>query len=245
MPAARSGAGIAAGAARGGDVGRGLDAGLRSVGAAGIASIAPLWSSSIPAGLAERVARHLSERVGEENVAAHHGSLSKERRLIAEQRLKRGELKVLVATASLELGHRYRRCGPGLSNRLDPLDQRLLAASRARRAFRRRHLQGQAFPAVARRIGGVRGAARGGAARRVGPAHDPGKCARRVWRSKLPRKCRRANGRKTSLFASDARRVSLPGAATRGIRRVRAHAGGGFQHPPRAPRCAAASRCGQ
>ncbi len=54
--------------------------------------------------LAERVARHLSERLGEENVAAHHGSLSKERRLDAEQRLKRGELKVLVATASLELG---------------------------------------------------------------------------------------------------------------------------------------------
>jgi len=54
--------------------------------------------------MVERVARHLSERVGEEHVAAHHGSLSKERRLNAEQRLKRGELKVLVATASLELG---------------------------------------------------------------------------------------------------------------------------------------------
>jgi ATP-dependent Lhr-like helicase len=54
--------------------------------------------------LAERVARHLSERLGEENVAAHHGSLAKDRRFRAEQRLKRGELKVLVATASLELG---------------------------------------------------------------------------------------------------------------------------------------------
>jgi ATP-dependent Lhr-like helicase len=54
--------------------------------------------------LVERVARHLSERLGETNVAAHHGSLSKERRLHEEQRLKRGELKVLVATASLELG---------------------------------------------------------------------------------------------------------------------------------------------
>ncbi len=54
--------------------------------------------------LVERLARHLSERLGEANVAAHHGSLSKERRLQAEQRLKRGELKVLVATASLELG---------------------------------------------------------------------------------------------------------------------------------------------
>jgi ATP-dependent helicase Lhr and Lhr-like helicase len=54
--------------------------------------------------LAERVARHLSERLGHEHVAAHHGSLAKERRLDAEQRLKRGDLKALVATASLELG---------------------------------------------------------------------------------------------------------------------------------------------
>jgi ATP-dependent Lhr-like helicase len=54
--------------------------------------------------LAERVARHLSERLGEPHVAAHHGSLAKERRLAAERRLKSGELKVLVATASLELG---------------------------------------------------------------------------------------------------------------------------------------------
>lgn len=54
--------------------------------------------------LAERAARHLSERLGKEAVAAHHGSLAKEHRLDAEQRLKRGELSVLVATASLELG---------------------------------------------------------------------------------------------------------------------------------------------
>ncbi len=54
--------------------------------------------------LAERAARELSARLGEANVAAHHGSLSREIRLHAEQRLKRGELKVLVATASLELG---------------------------------------------------------------------------------------------------------------------------------------------
>ena len=54
--------------------------------------------------LAERAARHLSERLGEAAVAAHHGSLARELRLDAEQRLKRGELRVLVATASLELG---------------------------------------------------------------------------------------------------------------------------------------------
>lgn len=54
--------------------------------------------------MAERTARHLGELLGNERVAAHHGSLAKELRLDAEQRLKRGELKVLVATASLELG---------------------------------------------------------------------------------------------------------------------------------------------
>jgi ATP-dependent Lhr-like helicase len=54
--------------------------------------------------MAERVARHLSERIGAAHVTAHHGSMAKELRLSAEQRLKRGELKALVATASLELG---------------------------------------------------------------------------------------------------------------------------------------------
>jgi len=54
--------------------------------------------------MAERTTRHLAERLGAEVVAAHHGSLAREQRLSAEQKLKRGELRVLVATASLELG---------------------------------------------------------------------------------------------------------------------------------------------
>ncbi len=54
--------------------------------------------------LAERVARHLSERLGEGNVTAHHGSMAREQRLDAEQRLKAGQLRALVATSSLELG---------------------------------------------------------------------------------------------------------------------------------------------
>ena len=54
--------------------------------------------------MVERVTRHLAERIGGDQIAAHHGSLAKERRLDAEQRLKAGKLKVLVATASLELG---------------------------------------------------------------------------------------------------------------------------------------------
>jgi ATP-dependent Lhr-like helicase len=54
--------------------------------------------------LAERVTRHLSERIGEGSVTAHHGSLAKEVRRDAEERLKAGKLSALVATASLELG---------------------------------------------------------------------------------------------------------------------------------------------
>ena len=54
--------------------------------------------------MVERLAFALSERIGEENVAAHHGSLSRKMRHEAERKLKAGEIRLLVATASLELG---------------------------------------------------------------------------------------------------------------------------------------------
>ncbi len=54
--------------------------------------------------LAERLTHHLAERLGEDLVAAHHGSLSRKIRLAAEKKLKSGEARALVATASLELG---------------------------------------------------------------------------------------------------------------------------------------------
>jgi ATP-dependent Lhr-like helicase len=54
--------------------------------------------------LSERMAHHLAERLGKDAVAAHHGSLSRKLRLVAEKKLKSGELRALVATASLELG---------------------------------------------------------------------------------------------------------------------------------------------
>jgi ATP-dependent Lhr-like helicase len=79
--------------------------------------------------LAERVSRHLSERLGEQAVTAHHGSLSKEKRLDAEARLKGGQLKALVATASLELGidigHVDLVCQIGSPHRIATLLQRV------------------------------------------------------------------------------------------------------------------------
>jgi ATP-dependent Lhr-like helicase len=79
--------------------------------------------------MAERVARHLSERLGEDAVTAHHGSLSKEKRLDAEMRLKAGRLRALVATASLELGIDIGSidlvCQIGSPNRISTLLQRV------------------------------------------------------------------------------------------------------------------------
>ncbi len=54
--------------------------------------------------LVEKIGFELSNRLGPEHVAGHHGSLSRTLRLDAEQRLKRGEIKILIATGSLELG---------------------------------------------------------------------------------------------------------------------------------------------
>ena len=79
--------------------------------------------------MAERVARHLSDRLGEGAVTAHHGSLSKETRLDAESRLKAGQLQALVATASLELGidigHVDLVCQLGSPHRIATLLQRV------------------------------------------------------------------------------------------------------------------------
>ena len=81
--------------------------------------------------MAERVASQLTTRLGEKLIAAHHGSMSKEHRLDAERRLQRGELKALVATASLELGIDIGEVEPRVPAGLAALDRELPAARRA------------------------------------------------------------------------------------------------------------------
>jgi ATP-dependent Lhr-like helicase len=79
--------------------------------------------------MAERLARHLSDRLGDGAVTAHHGSLAKDTRLDAEHRLKTGGLRALVATASLELGidigHVELVCQIGSPHRIATLLQRV------------------------------------------------------------------------------------------------------------------------
>ncbi len=96
--------------------------------------------------MAERLARHLSDRLGEDAVTAHHGSLSKETRLDAETRLKAGELRALVATASLELGidigHVDLVCQIGSPHRIATLLQRVGRSG----PHHRRPAEGRVFP---------------------------------------------------------------------------------------------------
>ena len=194
--------------------------------------------------MAERATRALSERLGADQVAAHHGSLSKERRLDAETRLKSGALKALVATASLELG-------------IDIGDVDLvcqLGSPRSIAAFLQR---------VGRSGHAVGGTPKG----RLFPLSrdELVECAAlldSVARGELDRLCRpgaparragaadRRRGRGAGMERGRAVRavppvVSVPRPAARGFRRDRRDAGGRVQYAARPARRADPSRRGQ
>ena len=115
--------------------------------------------------MVERVTRHLAERIGEENVAAHHGSLAKEQRFDAEQRLKAGKLKAMVATASLELGIDIGDvelvCQLGSPRSISVFLQRV----GSRQPLGRRRAEGPVVPVEPRRADRIGRAARCGAPR--------------------------------------------------------------------------------
>ena len=121
--------------------------------------------------LAERLAHQLGERLGDDVVAAHHGSLSKERRYRVETRLRAGDLRALVATASLELGIDIGPvelvCQIGSPRSIATFLQRVGRSNHSRAGTPK----GPAVPPDPRRAGRVRRPARRGAGRPAG--RDP------------------------------------------------------------------------
>ena len=193
--------------------------------------------------LAERVTRQLSERLGERQVSAHHGSLAKEQRLDAEQRLKGGELKALVATASLELG-----IDIGDVDLVCQLGSPRSIASFLQRVGRSGHAvdgmpKGRLFPLSRDEL--VECAAlldASGAASSTGSRSPSSRST--CWRSRSSPRSPRASGARTSCSRCPPR-LALPRACARGLRCRGGHAGGGLQHAARPARRADPPRRGQ
>ena len=124
--------------------------------------------------LVERVAHQLSERLGEAAVAAHHGSLSRTIRLAAEEKLKTGQVKVCVATASLELG-----IDVGVVDLVCQIGSPRSIGLLLQRIGRSGHTlggtpKGTTFPVDPGRAGGVHRAGAGDPSQQ--PGHPPGPC---------------------------------------------------------------------
>ena len=194
--------------------------------------------------MAERIARELSDRLGKEAVTAHHGSMAKELRLSAEQRLKRGELKALVATASLELG-----IDIGDVNLVCQMGSPRSIATFLQRVGRSGHAiggtpKGRLFPLSRDDL--VECAALLDSVRRdeLDRLTMPKPAARRA-RATDYRGSRRAGLAGNGALRSAAARLAVPLAAARGFRCDRAHARRGLHHPPGPPRLAHSSRRGQ
>ena len=187
--------------------------------------------------LAERVARHLSERIGEEFVTAHHGSLARDRRLDAEQRLKRGELKALVATASLELGIDIGDvdlvCQIGSTRSINAFLQRVGRAGHSVGGISK----GRLFPLSRDELvecTALLDAVRRGELDRLEVPQN----LLDVLTQQIAAEVSAQEWSEDALFELHARRIRLPRLAARRVRSMRRHAGRGLQHAPRTARSA-------
>ena len=194
--------------------------------------------------LVERVTLHLGERLGADAVAAHHGSLSRERRHRAERRLKEGDLRVVVATASLELGIDVGAveltCLIGSPRSISTGLQRIGRSGHALR----RDAQGAAVSAHARPAGRVRGAGARGPPRRDRRRPPARRAARRAGAADRGG-LRGEEWDEDELFALVRRAAPYAELGARRLRRGRRHAVRGHRHQPRARGRAAPPRRGQ
>ncbi len=192
--------------------------------------------------LAERVAHHLAERLGEDAVLPHHGSLSRALRLDAEQRLKNGELRAVVATASLELGIDIGTVDLVVPDRLAALHRGGAAAHRPLRPLGGRAAQGPPLRHHARRAARVRRAGARHPPRRAGPPRDPAQRARYPGAADRGR-LRLRRLRRRRAVRSGAPRLALPRRCARArFRRRAGHALRRHRHRARPQRRLPASR---
>ncbi len=172
--------------------------------------------------LSERLAHELGERLGPDQVSAHHGSLSRQRREKVETRLSAGELRALVATASLELGIDIGPvelvCQVGSPRSIATFLQRVGRSNHSRSGVP----EGVPFPTHPRRAGRVRGTARRGAGRAARHGQPSPRPARHPRPADHRRSCRsRANGTRTGCTSSSRRASPYGRARARGLRRRR------------------------
>ena len=183
--------------------------------------------------LVERVTLHLAERLGADTVAAHHGSLSRERRHRAERRLKEGDLRVVVATASLELGIDVGAVELDVPDRFAPIDLDGAAAHRAIGPRVAGDAEGPPVPAHPRSAGRVRGPRACRAARRDRRCLSARRAARRDGAADRRHHGGRGVGRGPAV-RDDPTGGAVRGAGAQRLRRRRRHAFGGHRDQPRA-----------